>query len=75
MARETAIRESYECPVCGFTQHVYVPVLEVFCPNEHPTRKNGRTIRRLAMTRTYKQPEQRSRPGNQGARNDSKSIA
>lgn len=53
MARDPAIRESYQCSVCGFTQHVYVPVLEVLCPNEHPTKKNGHTYRRLAMTRTY----------------------
>lgn len=54
MSRKAAVREIYECPQCGFTQEMFVPAIEVLCPNVHTVKQGKRRVTgRVSMTQIY----------------------
>jgi hypothetical protein len=44
----------YECPRCGYTLEVFVPVIEALCPNEHTVKTGSkRRTGRVPMSIIY----------------------
>lgn len=59
MPRTAAVRESYRCPICGFTQDMFVPAIEVLCPTIHTTTSGKRHITgRVPMLQTFPKDNQ-----------------